>query len=201
MSYDRDHEEEERPRKKAGMSTTLKVLLILGGLGFVSMVVCCGAGVWFVGRSVVTDAAAVNGLRDKIVGMEIPAGFKPVFGMNIVFQMAVYVGDKEAMLLIMQMPGEVDGKDMQRGMEQQMEKQGKNTSIKIESKETRDIDIDGKPVPFTFAKGKREQDGVEVRSITGTFPGRGGTACLMITIPESDYDEEAVTNTLKSIHK
>jgi hypothetical protein len=71
---------------KRGMSTAVKVLLILGGIFGVLAALCCGGGFYVYNRiknSVTSDPAKVAAIQQEIMDIDIPDGLKPQGGMDI----------------------------------------------------------------------------------------------------------------------
>ena len=69
-------DERDRPQAKQGMSTGLKVFLILVGIVGVCCVLCCGGILWF-GYTMMPqelkDPAKVDAARDEIATIHLPA--------------------------------------------------------------------------------------------------------------------------------
>jgi hypothetical protein len=138
--------------------------------------------------------------------MNIPDNFQPqgAMGMDLFgvkFKMAVFEaggGDGVLMLAQMQMP--VQQGDQEAAIRRELAKQQHgNKELRIKRSESRDFDIRGQKVPFMFAEAEEPATGEAYRQVSGTFPGNGGTAFLMLQLKEEDYDEEAVVEMLKSI--
>jgi F0F1-type ATP synthase membrane subunit c/vacuolar-type H+-ATPase subunit K len=202
-----------RPAKKKGMSTGAKVAIVLGIAGGVCLLVCCGVVGFFVNKvqkSITVDPAAVAKIRESILtSINLPADFNPKMGMDLTIagqgmKMAVFgrgAGPEPqdgAMLMLMQFPAGADPQQMQQQMERNM---GKQTQIKVESTESKLVQIDGSEVKFEFVKGKTQDGGQDVRQVTGVFPGKQGMVMLMLLLPDADFDEAAVTSMLESIQK
>src|SRR5262245_10846048 len=121
--------------QKRGMSTALKVLLILGGIFGVLAALCCGGAFYLFNRvknAVTTNPAEVAAIQQKIMTIEIPDELSPKAGMDIglgplkiKFAMYVRGNDQQpnGMLMLMEMPGDASSADAQEKMQEQMEKQ------------------------------------------------------------------------------
>jgi len=194
---------------KRGMSTGLKVLLILGGLFGLLTVLCCGGVFYFVNKvanAFTNDPAQIAAIQEEVIDIETPPGVAPQSGLDVGFfgfevKMAIYAGERNEMLMIMQMPGMVTEAEMRQKMDENFQKQGRKKELEIQSREVRRINIDGQEVPFEFATGTDQDSGETIRMVTGTFPGRGGTAMLLYIVRESEWDEEEVMTMLRSIRK
>jgi hypothetical protein len=213
------------PPRKQGMSSTAKVLIILGSIAGVSLLACCG-GVVFVGwkfqevaknfaaNLTTNDPQEVRARTARIMHIDIPEQFPPMMALDLVFMKEIIYGTpnnpNKPMLLIVQIDkgflgqqGGANTKQQRQEILQQMKQQGQqsgnmNTDIDEESSETREFTIDGEKVPFEFIKGTARGGGPS-RQVVGVIPGREGVIMLMMMVPESDYDEAAVVRMLESI--
>ena len=210
--------QDEQPQK-SGMSTTAKVVLIIGSIGGVCLLLCCGGMVYlfYKGQQFVQNAVSTNPetIREKthaIAEIDIPAAFAPKSFMDFMFmRMAIYGkgdGDK-AVLMLMEMDAQMlsGGKDpklIRQQMLQQMRAQQAGPSgmseVDADSRETRSFTIDGQKVPFEFIKGKSAQHGTEMRQVMGAFPSKRGFVMLMLIVPDEEFDEQAVVQMIESIH-
>lgn len=212
----------DAPQPKQGMSSTAKVLLILGSIGGLALLVCCGVGAFVVYRfkdsvSVATTPAAVRQQTQEIMQVEVPDEFPPMMGMKFKFgpvdmRYAIYgtQGNDASMLLIMEMksmPGQGQGDarqmrdQMLQGMRQNQQQHGQQmVNVVEESSESRDFTINGQKVPFEFIKGKNAVDGTAYRQVVGVIPSGDGFIMIMLTTPESQYDEDKVVKMIESIH-
>lgn len=67
------------------------------------------------------------------------------------------------------------------------------------SESARNLTVLGETVTFRFVKGKSRAGGQTLRKVTGTFIAGNGFVALVYTIPDENYDEEAVVRMLESI--
>jgi len=191
---------------KRGMSTGVKVLLILGGVFGVLALACCGFGIWIYNKMVITDPQKVVAIEQEIVSIQVPDRLKPVFGMDISFgpmpiKMAVRVGSETEVLTLMGMAGEAANPVTQQQMQAEMKKQGKQPGLRIDSNETRNVTIGGEEVAFVFSKGVHEGSGKPMRQVRGVFEGRDGTVMLQYMALEEEWDDAEVMTMLRSISK
>ena len=213
----------EQPQKR-GMSSTAKVLLVLGSIAGVCMLACCGVGgvVYFKYKDTINDTikaaaemtsndpAVVKKRTQETVHIEIPEEFTPVATWGVplgAFSMKQFIYQNEAnpnsMLLIMAtnqplQPGQ-DAKQQREEMLQSVRQGPQMGSLDMqeESREARDFTINGEEVPFEFIKGKAH--GVATRKVMGAISGRQGTIMLILIVAESDYNDEKIVNMIKSI--
>src|SRR5262249_9486532 len=71
--------------------------------------------------------------------------------------------------------------------------------IDQQTSETRDFTINGESVPFEFIKGTAPNGGAPTRQVGGLFPGRNGMVMVMVMVPESEYNEDAIVKMIESI--
>ena len=217
----------DAPAPKQGMSSTSKVLLILGSIAGVCLLACCGGGIFlyikakdaiqnFAQNFTTTDPEEIRQRTAEVVHIDIPEEFPPLRAFNFFVMKQILYG-KEAsgsMVMIMEINQQIQGgqgaanmkqqrEQMLRQMSQQQQQQGQgagnmDTEITEESSETREFTINGEKVPFEFIKG-RGANGVPTRQVVGMFAGRTGTIMLMIMTPESEYNEEAIVKMIGSI--
>ena len=210
MSMQEDFQDPAKP--KAGRSTGVKILLVLGVIGGVMGLICCGIGgfvYWKFKDAMSTDPVVVQAKTQEILKLQIPAGFKPMMSMSFMgVKMVMYQGDppNESMLMLMEMPagmGNADPEQQRDAMLNQMRQQsggmgGGNANLQIDERETRNYTINGKKVPFIFAKGKG-QGGKAMRQVTASVPTASSAAILMLMVPEEKYDESAVDAMISSM--
>jgi hypothetical protein len=206
----------EQPQKR-GMSSTAKVLLVIGLSAAVCMLLCCGLIGFFgydtfkaIAKMTSKDPAVVKQRTQEVVHIDIPEEYKPVatwgfpvreFSMKqFIYQHAT---DQNSALVIMEInqpsqPGQ-DPKQQREAMLQgiNQNQQMGNLDMQEESHETRNFTINGEKVPFEFIKGKAH--GVAARKVVGVFPGKQGTVMLLLIVTESAYDEEKIVSMIESI--
>jgi len=216
------------PTQKQGMSSTSKVLLILGSIAGVCLLACCGSGIflYFKAKDAIqniaqnlqnlttSDPEEIRERTADIVHIDIPEEYPPLRAFDFFFMKQILYG-KEAsgsMVMIMEINERMQGgpggpgikqqrEQMLRQLRQQQQAQNAgnvNTEITEESTETKEFTINGETVPFEFIKG-RGANGVPTRQVVGMFAGRTGTIMLMIMTPESEYNEEAIVKMIGSI--
>jgi hypothetical protein len=219
------NEDFQEAQPKKGMSSTSKVLIILGSIGGLCLLACCGGGafLFYKAKDMVSfsqDPATVKKSTEEIVLIDVPAEFTPaqsmkfsMMGMSMKWAIYSKGGSQDAMLMLMEMNqpgmagqgggGKAQRDQMLQAMRQQQAQQGGagqfNTQINEQSVKTRKFKINGETVEFDFIEGTRPGGG-GVRQVVGVFPSKGGGfVMLMLIIPEEGYDEEAIVKMIKSI--
>lgn len=228
MSTHDDFQQEPVPQgKKSSGNKVLLILGTIAGLGLV--LCCGGPAIVYVmfkdaivqkiknTFDLTTDPEEVKGRSEEIAHLDIPENYTPVsavrFSIGFTMKMIVYQSgsNNQGALVLMEMemnqPG-MDRKQMREQMLQQMRSQqanggpgGFNSQIVAQSTETKTFKVNGEDVEFDFVKGTRPGDssGTIYRQVTGTFQGKNGIVMLMLFIPDSEYDEEAVSKMIQSI--
>ncbi len=186
-----------------------KIILILMGVGAVSLALCCGVGYYFFPVSMTQDPVKITAIQKEIIEIDVPPNMQPAMGMNMNFgpvkmKMVMYNPNAGASLMLMEM--QISGQteeQMKQGFNQQAG-QKQNNQFRMESSETKVVKIDGQDREFLFAKGTMTSPGGQpapVRMMTGMFPSKNGMGFIQYSVDEANYDEAAVIKTLESIHK
>jgi hypothetical protein len=224
MSMQDDFRDEQS--LKQGMSSTAKVLLILGAIAGVGLLACCGGGVYFgfkakdvfqefAKNAISSDPAVIRQRTQEIVHIDIPEGFEPSQSlqfsmMNVAMKQVVYQrkGSGGSMLMIMETNQPMQGantkqqrEQMLRAMRQQQGQQPDqlNDELNEENSETREFTINGEKVPFEFIKGTGTDNARAFRQVVGIFRVKSATVMVMLMVPEGEYDEPAVVRMIESI--
>jgi len=209
--YSRRESDPGPRKKKQGMSTGIKVLIVLLCVGGGFFVLCCGGivllGMRFGEGIEETPEGAVK-ITNQIAEIEIPEElFLPQMGMDFdmfFFQMKMSVyssATAEGMLMLMEM--NVSGstpEEQEPEMRKAMRRQNfGEMELDVKKSESRTFTIRGREVGFQFIEGENPDTGVGFRQVSGVFPGKGGTAFLLIQVEEDGYDEEAIVKIIESI--
>lgn len=196
--------------RKSGSSVLIWVL----GIGAVCLVVCCGGGIFAVMRfkdvvsnMATNDPAEIRKQTAEMIDISIPDKFRPMQGMNMVaIRMLMYQTDATAsggmgMLMLMEMPMQQMGVNAEE-QEKELRKaaQQQNNQGFAESKsETREIEIRGEKVPFQFSEGTPSGQDKPTHRVSGVVRGKRGPVMIQFTLPDDQYDEDEVIQTLESI--
>ena len=156
--------------------------------------------------------AGAPAILRKIMGIELPADFEPIDGeespQGCRVKFASKVADGAALKLAkidasMAPPGS-DSRSREPMMMRMtdMGDRRTNTAIATEtesSESTRELTILGTSVTFRFVKGKSATSQRILRKVTGSFISGKGFVALIYTIPDENYDEDAVVRMIESI--
>jgi hypothetical protein len=204
-----DETYQPEPPPKRGMSTGMKVLIILlcvfGGFALL----CCGGGVYMAYKfknAFSEDPVVVKDVTKKIADIDIPASFHPVGTMNInmffmKMRFVVYeTKAKTGMMMLMEVSApNASEEDLRRSLNQQG--QGQNVrDLQVKKTETKTFTIRGQKAEFTFSEAVEPKSKAAYRQVKGSFPGRDkGAVMLMLQVPEKEYNEAAVVKMINSI--
>lgn len=198
------------PEKKSG--GCLKWFLILGGIGLVFGVLCCGGGTWFVMQmkpTIATTPAEVDKIAQEIADLKMLPEFTGKTGlkMNVMvmdmrmvdYEQSQGKGQLQLMEMVMKAAG---GADQDAQIEAEMNKQNQLNFRTLESGETEtmEMEIRGKPASFTVTTGKAAGSDAEYTQVKGVFKSKNGLAKLMLEVESSAVtpdDLDALMNSLK----
>ncbi|KAA0137092.1 hypothetical protein FYZ48_16815 [Gimesia chilikensis] len=201
--------EEYSAPPKQGMSSGVKILLILLALGGIGMLLCCG-GIFYAVRNVkakVTEnKQEITEIQNEIATINIPEYFVPQMGMSAdvigkKILMAIYEEkEKDGGLVLMSFGLPNDGMvDMNKEFRQNLKQQNQNQrELKIDKTEQKEFEINGEKVEFTFAEGTDKND-KRFHQVMGVFPGKTGATFLFLQIASDKYNAEDIENMIKSI--
>ncbi|MCA9041503.1 MAG: hypothetical protein KDA65_14215 [Planctomycetaceae bacterium] len=217
MSSERQNEDEldfdyaDRVPKR-GMSTGTKILLgfLIGG-GVLGLI-CCLGGIYLAFNmfEVSKNPADVIATTNEITTIDIPQDqFPPQLSMKMnmfgFYKMTMVVysnnnGQNSNYLFLASMElAEASAEELEQALNQASKDQGKGNDLRIDSNETREIEIQGAPREFTFSEATNNKTGDKFRQIKGAFPAKKGSAFIIIQVPEEEYDDEAMMQMLESI--
>jgi len=197
------------------MSKNTKI--ILGVLAGLLLVCLCGAGVVlatglyatkkvvdFASENITSDPAEVEAVAGRIAAYELPQGFQPDYGMDIMgYSLVGFKGDEtrsNSHILLMQFPASANltVEEMEKQMRQATQSQPyAYGQQELKVVETRDVTIKGQPATATIAEGTGS--GEDYRQFSVAFEGNGGPALLVYAARMSEWDDAAIEDFLASI--
>ena len=203
----RQQSQSQEPKSGGGC---LKVALIVGGVGFFGMVVCCGGLAWFGWGFIpkmATNPADVAALGQEAMQIDIPAEFVGQTGMSmdnwmLTMKFATFQHkEQKGTLMIGSMQVKVgDPKDHQAAFKNQKAQQsGAQEGLKITTTADREFTIRGKPVQFKFSEAEQPGTDKKFRLVSSEFESGGVMMMFQLTLEEDAYDEEAVVKMIESI--
>jgi hypothetical protein len=204
------------PPARRKMGTGAKVLLTLGVVFGVVLLLCCGVVGYFtyvIRKSMTTDPAAVHEITAKIVTIDLPPQFAPAMaiddfsvpGTGVTFSLAIYAENPAGNTIML---AAIRGKDIEKMSQQQLEMQLKQTTasqpggakqMTIDETHQHPVTVRGKPVSFTFSKGKETQSGKPWLQASGMFQSESGMTMFIFNGDASKYSEEQVVKIIETI--
>jgi len=198
----------DRPADAPKGSGCLKWVLILGAIGGVALLACCGVLGWFGYQfkpTVVQADPEVRTLAAEIAPFQIPAEFTGKVGVKMdnsfmAMRMCAFEHKEgRGQLQISEMQVKVgDQQQQQAQLKSQMQQQGaaEMKTLNIENSETREVTINGQPAQFTFAEGQDAATSTKYREVKGQFTGKNGVANLHLQLEDEAWDEAVIQQML-----
>ena len=185
------------------------------GLGGAAVFCLCAVAVavflfYRVGKQVAdstqTDPESAAKAAHKIVdSYELPAGYQERMAMNIMLYSFVMIGpDQESIgrgepfIMLAQFQAGVDQDQMELQLRQSFEQQAGNRGMDMHLVEVKKATIRGEETEIAIYEGT-DQSGDAVRQLITSFPGKGGTAMLMIMGDVNGWDQSAIDDFIESI--
>lgn len=196
--------------EKSGGGGCLKFALVVGGLSFVGLLVCCGGLTWFFWGffpTVATTPADVAAVGQQVMQIDIPEEFVGKAGFTIdnrliAMRFATFLHKNgKGTLLIGDIQIKVgDLKDQHADFKARSQQQSKDQKkLTIKKTEEREFTIRGKPVTFKFSEADEDGTDKKFRLVTGELEAPGSITILQLTLEEEAYDEDAVVKMIESI--
>jgi len=173
------------PDKKSSGCGLRFLLILLVSVTGLSLLCCCGIGIsmYSMVPKIEDDPAVAQQTLDELLQIKLPERFTPemairmnVLGFINVKGVIVESTSKDGMLIVVRLRGSlVEQGDFVTQIEDSIKDEVDDSDMVIESRETRQFEIDGQPVEFTFLKGRRndgsnqnldEQEGEESQEET-----------------------------------
>ncbi len=196
--------------EKSGGGGCVKFALIVGGLSFAGLLVCCGGLGWFIWGFIpkfASTPADVAALGQQVMQINIPEEFVGETGMSIdnwliAMKFANYrhKAGKGALLIgSMQVKfGELS--DQQADFKARASEQSEDEpKLEIKQTEERQFTIRGKRVTFQFSEADEVGTDKKFRLVTGELEAPGRITILQLTLEEEAYDVDAVVKMIESI--
>ena len=103
------------------------------------------------------------------------------------------------MIMLAQFQVATNQQQMEEQMRRSFEQQSGRRGLKMEIVDVEKMTIRGKEVDVTTFEGT-DDNGFVMRQVIATFPGKDGTAFLMIMGPAQTWDKEEIDQFIESIH-
>jgi hypothetical protein len=183
------------------------------GLGAAVLLCCCAvivAGLVFqqmgkkIQEGVKTDPASASKAAHEIVDYTLPDGYQEQMTMNIMIYTFVMITPtssttNEPIIMLAQFQAGVDEKQMEQQIRQSFEQQSGRRGMTMELKEVKKMTIRGEERQVAIYEGT-DSNGTTMRQLIATFPGKNGTAMLMIMGTPTSWDDSKINKFIESIH-
>ena len=187
------------------------------GLGAAALFCLCAVGVAVLvfmrigqqfSEGMKTDPQGASEAAHTIADYELPDGYQERVAMDFFVYTMVMIGPDSTpssdsavgpMIMLAQFQMATNQQQMQEQMRRSFEQQSGRRGLKMEVVEVRKMTIRGEEVEVTTFEGT-DENGFVMRQIFTTFPGKDGTAMLMIIGPAQTWDTEEIDQFIESIH-
>ncbi len=187
------------------------------GLGGAALFCLCALGVAIflfarVGQQVKqgmkTDPAGAAQAAHAIADYELPAGYQEQMAMDLFVYNMVFIAPSttgsssysgKPLIMLAQFKAGADQKQMEQQIQQSFEQQSGQRGYTMKVVETKKMTIRGQEVEVITFEGTNENGSV-MRQLITTFPGKGGTAMLMIMGDPQHWNQEEINAFVASIH-
>jgi hypothetical protein len=152
-----------------------------------------------------TDPAAAAQSAHNIADYELPAGYQEQMAMDLLVYNMVFIGppsgssSDQPLIMLAQFKTGANQEQMEQQIQQSFERQSGQRGFQMKVVETKKMTIRGEEVEVITYEGTNDS-GDTMRQVITTFPGKGGTAMLMIMGDTQYWDKEAIDKFIESIH-
>ena len=190
------------------MSRNAKIVVIIVGT---VVAMCCMYGVAsillapkFFENSFAQNPQKAREVASQIADYKLPMSYSEGFSMDLfTTKMVMIAGPSSRGLTFMFMQFATPGasrEQLEAQMRQSFQQQFQTGTGTMTQVGTQEVIIKGQRVTFTIFESTASSDRLRIRQETGVFPGKGGTAMLMISGLTSEWDDGLVGDFLNSIH-
>jgi hypothetical protein len=155
-----------------------------------------------------TDPQGAAEAAHAIADYELPTGYQEQISMDFfVYTMVMIAPDSTPssdptagpMIMLAQFQMATNQQQMQEQMRRSFEQQTGRRGLTMEVVEVKKMTIRGQEVDVTTLEGTDDK-GLVLRELVTTFPGKDGTALLMIIGPAQFWDTDEIDQFVESIH-
>jgi hypothetical protein len=153
-----------------------------------------------------TDPEAASEAAHAIVDYELPSGYQERMAMNFLVYSFVMIGPESPktttgpLIMLAQFnPLGTSQEQMEQQIRQSFEQQAGRRGMRMQVVKVETMTIRGEEVEVTTFEGTDESEAV-IRQLITSFPGKDGTAMLMIMGPAEGWDQDVIDDFITSIH-
>jgi hypothetical protein len=194
--------------------TTNKNKWIWIGLG-AALLFCCGAVLvaglvfWQAGKKiqegVKADPEAAAEAAHKIADYDLPDGYQEQVAMEVMFYSFVMIGPEYSsgsatgpVFMLAQFKAGVNQEQMEEQLRKSFEQQAGNRGLSLSLVKVEDKTIRGEETQVATYEGT-DENGLVIRQVITSFPGKDGAAMLMIMGPAELWDQDVIDAFIESI--
>ena len=152
-----------------------------------------------------SDPKAAAETAHAIADYDLPAGYQEQFAMNILTTSMVFINPSKTgstslapTIMLAQFKTIGDEEQVKEQMRQSFEQQKGLGNLSMKLVDVKKMNIRGQESDVATYEGSAE-NGVAMRQVITTFPGKNGIAMLMVTGLIEYWDEEAINSFIESI--
>ena len=152
-----------------------------------------------------TDPASAAQSAHAIADYELPAGYQEQMAMDLIVYTMVIIAppsgpsSDQPVIMLAQFKAGANQQQMEQQMRQSFEQQSGQRGFQMKVVDTRKMTIRGEEVEVITYEGTSDS-GNTMRQVITVFPGKGGTAMLMIMGDAQHWDKEEIDKFIESIH-
>jgi hypothetical protein len=153
-----------------------------------------------------TDPEAASEAAHAIVDYELPAGYQEQMAMNFLVYSFVMIGPESPgtttrpLIMLAQFdPMGTSQEQMEQQIRQSFEQQAGQRGLDMELVKVENMTIRGEEVEVTTFEGT-DESGAVIRQLITSFPGKDGTAMLIVMGPAEGWDQDVIDDFITSIH-
>jgi len=182
---------------------------MVGGLGLIVMLLCCGVGGWMMWSlfpKMTSNPVEVAEIGKQVLDVEIPDDFQPETAMTIDnFAMTMRMANfrhkqDKGTLLLGDFQMKLGNHDQKLDIQQKLDQNSKDgPKLQMGDSKVREFQVRGKAVPFRFSDAVDQETKKKFRVVEGDLEAPKGGAFIKLIIDAEAYDEDAVVKMIESI--
>lgn len=148
-----------------------------------------------------TDPQAAAEAAHKIADYELPAGYQEEMAMDFfIYSMVVIDAGStgKPTIMLAQFQTGADAEEMEAQIRQSFEQQAGRQGMSMTVVEVKEMTIRGAETEVTIYEGT-DENGNTLRQLIAPFPGKDGTAMLMIMGSPEDWDQDEIDTFIESM--
>lgn len=184
------------------------------GLGAAILFCCCAVAIALftfykigeqVGGGIQTDPESAAESAHAIMDYDLPEGYQERMAMNFGFYSIAMIGpevysDERPLIMFAQFNQYgLNEEQMEQQVRQSFEQQSGRRGLTMEIKDVKKMTIRGEDTDVVIYEGT-DDNGLAMRQLITTFPGKDGTAMLMIMGSPMHWDDDEIDQFIESIH-